>query len=82
MSALIKFMDVEYVLLVTRNFRDCKSVVQFSNEKNNVHVILEESDSAESHQKYCNFRMEVDKSETKEKHRKLGIGGVEGIKSN
>ena len=42
MSDLVKFMDSENVLPVTRKFKGCKSVVQFVNKENNIHVILEE----------------------------------------
>mgnify|MGYP005647510583 FL=1 len=57
MSDLVAFMDSGNVLPVTRKFKGCKSVVQFVNEENNIHVLLEEWDSIESHQKYVNYRI-------------------------
>ena len=62
MSDLVAFMDSENVLPVTRKFKGCKSVVQFVNEENNIHVLLEEWDSVESHQKYVNYRMNEDET--------------------
>ena len=44
MSDLVAFMDSENVLPVTRKFKGCKSVIQFVNEENNIHVLLEEWD--------------------------------------
>ena len=57
MPDLVKFMDSENVLPVTRSFDGCKSVIQFVNEENNIHVLLEKFDSVESHKKYVNYRM-------------------------
>ena len=57
MPDLVKFMDSENVLPVTRSFDGCKSVIQFVNEENNIHVLLEECDSVGSHKKYVNYRM-------------------------
>ena len=79
MPDLVKFMDSENVLPVTRKFNGCKSVIQFVNEKNNIHVLLEEWDSVESHQKYGNFRRNEDKTGTAEKHRTFAVGGSDGI---
>ena len=79
MSDLVKFMDSENVLPVTRKFKGCKSVVQFVNKENNIHVLLEEWDTAESHQKYVNYRMNEDKTGTAEKHLTFAIGGREGL---
>ena len=62
MSDLVAFMDSENVLPVTRKFKGCKSVVQFVNDENNIHVLLEEWDSVESHQKYVNYRMIEDET--------------------
>ena len=79
MSDLVKFMDSENVLPVTRKFKGCKSVVQFVNKENNIHVLLEEWDTAESHQKYVNYRMNEDKSGAAQKHLTFAEGGVEGL---
>ena len=79
MPDLVKFMDSENVLPVTRSFDGCKSVIQFVNEENNIHVIYEEWDSVESNQKYINYRMNEDKTGTVEKHLTFANGGTEGI---
>ena len=68
MSDLITFMDSENILPITRNFKGCKSVIQFANKENNIHVSVERWDSAESHQKYIDFRINKDKSGAAEKH--------------
>ena len=57
MPNLVKFMESENVLPVTRDFYSSKSVIQFVNEENNIHVLLEKFDSVESHKKYVNYRM-------------------------
>lgn len=79
MSDLVAFMDSENVLPVTRKFKGCKSVVQFVNEENNIHVLLEEWDSVDSHQKYVNYRMNEDETEAAQKHTTFATGGAEGI---
>ena len=79
MPDLVKFMDSENVLPVTRSFDGCKSVIQFVNEENNIHVIYEEWDSVESHQKYVNYRMNEDKTGAAEKHLTFANGGPEGL---
>ena len=79
MSDLVKFMDSENVLPVTRKFKGCKSVVQFVNKENNIHVLLEEWDTAESHQKYVNYRMNEDESGAAQKHLTFAEGGAEGL---
>jgi quinol monooxygenase YgiN len=79
MPDLVKFMDSENVLPVTRSFDGCKSVIQFVNEENNIHVLLEEWDTVESHQKYVNYRMNEDKTGAAEKHLTFAIGGQEGL---
>ena len=79
MSDLVKFMDSENVLPVTRKFKGCKSVVQFVNKENNIHVLLEEWDTPESHQKYVNYRMNEDESGAAQKHLTFAVGGVEGL---
>lgn len=47
MSDLITFMDSENILPITRNFKGCKSVIQFANKENNIHVLVRRWDSAE-----------------------------------
>ena len=79
MSDFVAFMDSENVLPVTRKFKGCKSVVQFVNEENNIHVLLEEWDSVQSHQKYVNFRMNEDETGTVQKHITFAVGGAEGL---
>ena len=79
MSDLVAFMDSENVLPVTRKFKGCKSVVQFVNEENNIHVLLEEWDSVESHQKYVNYRMNEDVTGAAQKHITFAAGGAEGL---
>ena len=79
MTDLVNFMDSENVLPVTRSFDGCESVIQFVNEENNIHVIYEEWDSIESHQKYVNYRMNEDKTGAAEKHLTFAIGGREGL---
>ena len=79
MSDLVKFMDSENVLPVTRKFKGCKSVVQFVNKENNIHVLLEEWDTAESHRKYVNYRMNEDESGAAQKHLTFAEGGAEGL---
>ena len=79
MSDLVSFMDSENVLPVTRKFKGCKSVVQFVNKENNIHVLLEEWDSVESHQKYVNYRMNEDESGAAQKHITFAAGGAEGL---
>tara|TARA_B100000575_G_scaffold174544_1_gene139913 strand:- start:130 stop:528 length:399 start_codon:yes stop_codon:yes gene_type:complete len=79
MSDLVAFMDSENVLPVTRKFKGCKSVVQFVNEENNIHVLLEEWDSVESHQKYVNYRMNEDETGAAQKHITYAVGGAEGL---
>ena len=79
MSDLVAFMDSENVLPVTKKFKGCKSVVQFVNEENNIHVLLEEWDSVESHQKYVNYRMNEDETGAAQKHITFAVGGAEGL---
>ena len=79
MSDLVKFMDSENVLPVTRKFKGCKSVVQFVNKENNIHVLLEEWDTPESHQKYVNYRMNEDESGAAQQPLTFAEGGVEGL---
>ena len=79
MSDLVAFMDSENVLPVTRKLKGCKSVVQFVNEENNIHVLLEEWDSVESHQKYVNYRMNEDETGAAKKHITFAVGGAEGL---
>ena len=79
MPDLVKFMDSENVLPVTKKFDGCKSVIQFVNEENNIHVLLEEWDSVESHQKYVNYRMNEDNTGAAKKHLTFAIGGAEGL---
>ena len=79
MSDLVEFMDSENVLPVTRKFKGCKSVIQFVNEENNIHVLLEEWDTVESHQKYVNYRMNEDKTGVEQKHITFAAGGAQGI---
>ena len=79
MSDLVSFMDSENVLPVTRKFKGCKSVVQFVNKENNIHVLLEEWDSEQSHQKYVNYRMNEDESGAAQKHITFAAGGAEGL---
>ncbi len=79
MPDLVKFMDSENVLPVTRSFDGCKSVIQFVNEENNIHVIYEEWDSIESNKKYIKYRMNEDKTGTLQKHLTYALGGAEGI---
>ena len=79
MSDLVAFMDSENVLPVTRKFKGCKSVVQFVNKENNIHVLLEEWDSVESHQKYVNYRMNEDETGAAQKHTTFAVGGAEGL---
>ena len=79
MSDLVAFMDSENVLPVTRKFKGCKNVVQFVNKENNIHVLLEEWDSVESHQKYVNYRMNEDESGAAQKHATFAVGGAEGL---
>ena len=79
MSDLVAFMDSENVLPVTRKFKGCKSVIQFVNEENNIHVLLEEWDSVESHQKYVNYRINEDETGAAQKHITFAAGGGEGL---
>ena len=79
MSDLVEFMDSKNVLPITRKFNGCKSVVQFVNKENNIHVLLEEWDSIESHQNYVNFRMNGDETGAAQKHTTFAVGGSEGI---
>ena len=79
MSDLVKFMDSENVLPVTRKFKGCKSVVQFVNKENNIHVLLEEWDTSESHQKYVNYRINEDETGAVKKHITFAVGGAEEI---
>ena len=79
MSDLVAFMDSENVLPVTRKFKGCKSVIQFVNEENNIHILLEEWDSVESHQKYVNYRMNEDETGAAKKHITFADGGAEGL---
>ena len=79
MSDLVAFMDSENVLPVTRKFKGCKSVVQFVNEENNIHVLLEEWDSVESHQKYVNYFMYEDENEAAQNHITFAAFGAEGL---
>ena len=79
MPDLVAFMDSENVLPVTRKFKGCKSVVQFVNKENNMHVLLEEWDSVESHQKYVNYRMNEDETGAAKKHITFAVGGAEGL---
>ena len=48
MSELVTFMDSENVLTITRNFKGCRSVVQFAKKENNIHVLVESWDTSES----------------------------------
>ena len=79
MSDLVDFMDSENVLPTTRKFKGCNDVVQFINVENNVHVLLERWDNAESHQNYVKWRMNEDKSGTLAKHLTFAEGGMEGL---
>ena len=79
MSDLVDFMDSENVLPITKKFKGCNDVVQFVNEENNIHVLLERWDNAESHQNYVKWRMNEDKSGAAAKHVTFAEGGAEGI---
>ena len=69
------------IVIITTKVKDgmMSDLVAFMDSENNIHVLLEEWDSIESHQKYVNYRMNEDETGAAQKHITFAAGGAEGL---